>query len=223
MLDGHEVAVAEGGYQALAALDRSSYDLILMDLQMPRMDGLTATLRIRERSGPESAVPIIALTGNVLPEHLKEFAAAGVNDCITKPFRIDRLSGVVTRWLEESAKSHAPGAGPPVHRAEALDEARALMGSQWVDNSLIRLAENIDKLIAARTDGERDLSELKRTAHMMVSEAGQLGFAGLSQRSSELELACTNLTGIDQAVEQVRMAGQLALGAIDSMVANDAR
>ncbi|MEF8770158.1 ATP-binding response regulator [Candidatus Accumulibacter contiguus] len=89
---------AANGETAVELAGRGAYDLILMDLQMPIMDGFEATRRIRQQ--PKHAqVPILALTGNVVKEVQDRCRAAGMNDFIAKPFRMAALLEVVTRWL----------------------------------------------------------------------------------------------------------------------------
>jgi CheY-like chemotaxis protein len=90
----YKVDVVENGVQAIDALLRLTYQTILMDCQMPEMDGLEATRRIREleRGGKLAAhIRIIAITANVLPEHLEECLLAGMDDYLTLPIKIEQL------------------------------------------------------------------------------------------------------------------------------------
>jgi PAS domain S-box-containing protein len=94
---GAEVHTAEDGAQALQRLQSESFDLVFMDMQMPVMDGLEATRRIRARTeGPR--VPIVAMTANALPADRERCLQAGMDDVITKPIDPDRLVAVVRRW-----------------------------------------------------------------------------------------------------------------------------
>ncbi|MFE1598445.1 ATP-binding protein [Methylobacterium sp. ID0610] len=101
---GHRVDVVDDGAAAVQAVQAAAYDLVLMDVQMPGTDGLTATRRIRGLPGAPARVPIIALTANVLPAQVAEFRAAGMDDHIGKPFRHDDLYAVVARWSGARAK-----------------------------------------------------------------------------------------------------------------------
>jgi len=85
------------GAEGLAAAERGGYDLILMDVQMPVMDGLTATRLIRANN---NTAPIVALTANILPEQIAKCLAAGMNDHIGKPFQPARLLETVVRWTQ---------------------------------------------------------------------------------------------------------------------------
>ncbi|MGX7707426.1 PAS-domain containing protein [Methylobacterium sp. Gmos1] len=95
---GHHVSVAGDGAEAISALQVDRYDVVLMDVQMPGMDGLTATRHIRGLGPPASRLPIVALTANVLPQQVAQFRAAGMDDHVGKPFRPDELLATVERW-----------------------------------------------------------------------------------------------------------------------------
>ena len=97
---GLEPQIAANGVEALVALERSHYDLVLMDLQMPEMDGLEASIELRRRevvSGEH--IPIIAMTANVLPEDRRAALSAGMNDYLAKPVTLAELQRVLQRWL----------------------------------------------------------------------------------------------------------------------------
>ncbi len=95
---GHQVDLACDGSVAVSAVQSNSYHVVLMDVQMPIMDGVSATRIIRSLPGPECDVPIIALSANVLPEQVRAFKAAGMNDHMGKPFKRDQLLDLVNRW-----------------------------------------------------------------------------------------------------------------------------
>jgi CheY-like chemotaxis protein len=96
---GFEVEVVENGALALAQAKERDWGLILMDLQMPVMDGLSAAQQIREIPGQRGTVPIIAVTANVFPEDRQACAEAGMNEVVSKPIRRDNLISAVQRWL----------------------------------------------------------------------------------------------------------------------------
>jgi CheY-like chemotaxis protein len=99
-LGGHEVDVAGDGATAVLAVKAEAYDLVLMDIQMPIMDGITATQHIRALPKPICDVPIVAMTANVLPQQVAAFQAAGMNDHIGKPFRREELHAAVARFTQ---------------------------------------------------------------------------------------------------------------------------
>jgi CheY-like chemotaxis protein len=101
---GYQVSLAADGLEALAAFDREHFDLILMDMQMPNMDGLEATRRIRDREVPgERRIPIIALTANAMQNDRDLCQAAGMDDFVAKPFRADEMFAVIEKYLTAAA------------------------------------------------------------------------------------------------------------------------
>ena len=92
------------GAEALDALKKQSFDLVLMDVQMPVMDGLEATLAIRKLEGLRGThIPIVALTANVLEEHRREAQQAGFDDYLPKPVKLEDLRAKIHRWVQERA------------------------------------------------------------------------------------------------------------------------
>jgi CheY-like chemotaxis protein len=95
---GHRVDVANDGAEPIKAVQASTYDVVLMDIQMPVLYGISATRAIRNLSGRTGQVPIISMTANVLPEQVRSFTEAGANDHIGKPFDARDLVEKVERW-----------------------------------------------------------------------------------------------------------------------------
>jgi PAS domain S-box-containing protein len=95
---GHQVEVVDDGLQAVAAVRSKPYDVVLMDISMPELDGVQATRRIRELDGPESQVPIIALTANAMKGDREKFLAAGMSDYLSKPVHIKSLIMALERY-----------------------------------------------------------------------------------------------------------------------------
>ena len=95
---GWTVHLVADGKQAVEAAASADYALVLMDMQMPEMDGLTATRHIRKLSGSRAAVPIVALTANAMQSDREACLQAGMNDFLAKPFKTDELASCLTRW-----------------------------------------------------------------------------------------------------------------------------
>ena len=104
---GCEVILAENGEEAVAAAQTSGCDLILMDVHMPRMDGLEATRAIRALGGVCAATPIIAMSADVMPEMEAACLRAGMNAAVGKPIQIQALHEILTRWLGEGGGAAA--------------------------------------------------------------------------------------------------------------------
>jgi CheY-like chemotaxis protein len=99
---GYEVATVCNAIEAIRLLQNERYDVVLMDVQMPGMDGVTATKRIRALSAGVKDVPIIAMTGHVLPQQVQSLLAAGMNDHVSKPIERVKLYSSVRRWINNS-------------------------------------------------------------------------------------------------------------------------
>ncbi|MGH1569400.1 ATP-binding protein [Methylobacterium sp. P31] len=98
---GHRVDVAADGVRAVEAVQQRAYDLVLMDVQMPVMDGIAAARHIRSLGPTYADLPIVALTANVLPHQIQAFTEAGMNGHIGKPFKRDELLTIVERWARK--------------------------------------------------------------------------------------------------------------------------
>jgi len=114
---GCQVTLAETGLEALEELSRTSFDLVLMDCQMPEMDGYEATRAIRERESRDGAgtgrVPVIALTAHAMEGDREKCIQAGMDDYLTKPFVQDDLFSLMKSWLKKAPRKQGPVAGGP--------------------------------------------------------------------------------------------------------------
>ena len=105
---GYRVDLAQDGHEAVAAAAKAAYALVLMDMQMPGMDGLEATRLIRAQPGPNQHAPIIALTANAMQADREACMAAGMSDFLSKPFSRELLEACLSRWMAAS-----PAVPPP--------------------------------------------------------------------------------------------------------------
>jgi signal transduction histidine kinase/DNA-binding response OmpR family regulator len=199
------VHLAEDGEEALSVLANGRYDAVLMDCQMPRLDGLEATRRLRERERFTGAArtPVIALTANAMAGDREDCFAAGMDDYLSKPFTSVQLLLTLRRWLPAGAEAsppqaeEAPGA-PPRARGEealdprALDAIRALnpargeaLVARVVDAFLASAPAQVDGLRKAIATG--DAGALRDPAHSLKSSSANLGATRLSALARELE------------------------------------
>jgi CheY-like chemotaxis protein len=114
--NNYDVVSVDSAVDAIRLIQTERYDVILMDIQMPVMDGVTATRCIRALADPPKNIPIIAMTGNVLPQQVLSFLAAGMNDHVGKPIERGKLYSSVRRWTS---------------RTEARDVIVALNWRSW--------------------------------------------------------------------------------------------
>ncbi|MFD1341118.1 response regulator [Litorisediminicola beolgyonensis] len=157
---GHRVWEVENGEDAIEIAGRERFDLILMDISMPVMDGLQATRRIREDHGASYNVPIIALSANVLPEAQKRFIEAGMTAYIGKPFEQDELRALIARYTED--------AGDPVSVSDAAPDPREKIRAKFHAAFQKELIEFSDWLA-----GEpEDLEEVAFRSHKLAGGAG---------------------------------------------------
>lgn len=198
---GHTVDVVDDGEAAIRAVERGRYDLVLMDVQMAGMDGLTATRRIRALGTHASTVPIVAMTANVLTDQVEAFRAAGMDDHIGKPFERAALYRLIDKWLAWSAGTAPTNLGdadltdPGLHAGLLDRQAYDAVSAHIRPERLVGLLEALaDELGASFLGGDASAEErdhLRFEAHTLTSSTGMLGFAALSD-------ACRALEGINE-------------------------
>ena len=131
---GHAVDMVANGNDAIDAVRRRDYDVVLMDVQMPEMDGVTATRQIRRLPGPESRVAIVALTANTMTGDRESFLSAGMNDYVSKPIAADDLAAAIERQCGVAIRLNGPLAPAQPPDAGAAPE----------DPDLAELLETLD-------------------------------------------------------------------------------
>ena len=174
---GYDVDVVSSGLEAVEALDRSSYSAVLMDIQMPEMDGHEAAAEIRRREGgTRHHTPIIAMTAHALHGDREKALPAGMDDYLSKPVRPEQLDGVLERWVRRAAGGRAAVAdratngvgvqeGSPLDR-NVLDQLRALRrqgGGQVVEGLMATfLKETAAHLGTLRESASRETPRASR-------------------------------------------------------------
>ena len=195
---GATVDVADNGQVALDCLTRARYDLVLMDMQMPVMDGLTATRLIRQRPACRE-LPIVAMTANAMPSDRERCLDAGMDEHLAKPIDPDELYALLLRRLGRRGPPAAPARpvarsdAPPLPEIAGLDTAAGLkrvLGKVEAYRALLQKfignQQDSDQAIAAAlARGDRD--EATRLAHTLRGVAGNIGAHELMQRSERLE------------------------------------
>jgi two-component system sensor histidine kinase/response regulator len=196
MRAGVEVGIADDGIEALQALQRERFDAVLMDMQMPRMDGLEATRLIRKNPALAD-LPIIAMTANAMIGDREACLAAGMNDYLAKPIQYEAMYATLARWTHR--KEYPTGqtvaeTGQPAETPAILDpdKAMASMGGKDIYLTMLKkfipsqglAVQSIQDALAAN-----DRKTAERLAHSLKGIAATVGAFPLAESAGQLEKA----------------------------------
>ena len=196
---GMVVSVAGDGCQALEQLGQQSFDLVLMDCQMPVMDGYEATHAIRQRPQWQQ-LPIIAMTANAMSADRDAALAAGMNDHIAKPIDVHAMFETISRWVRPSPRALPPppaavvqGALPELPGIDLSIGRASTQGNDRLYGRLLRrfrdlYADFVPRFNAAQHSADR--SSPMRLAHTLRAAAGSLGAVRVADLAGQLEKAC---------------------------------
>jgi CheY-like chemotaxis protein/HPt (histidine-containing phosphotransfer) domain-containing protein len=197
---GYRADAVANGREAVEALARIPYDLVLMDCQMPEMDGYAATAEIRLREGEARHTPIVAMTAHALEGDRAKCLAAGMDDYVSKPVRPEELAAVLERLLADAAAACVePPAAMPEESSPPVDLKRLhqAMGDDPEELAdilgvyLEQMSESLGRLSAAVAAGDAD--EVELIAHNCVGVSANCGMSAVVGPLRELErLACEN-------------------------------
>lgn len=196
---GYEVDTAADGTEAVMAVHLRHYDLILMDVRMPDMDGMEAARRIRAEIPANEQPRIVAMTAYAYPDDLAACRAAGMDDVLTKPVQFDRLAAVLS---QESPAKMGSTATPKTERAQPakildeLGEDRDLVLKLMLND----LGNQADRMQAAWSAG--DAAELREAVHKLITDAGYLGAGEFSKLLGEIEKIATDGRIPNQQIHQ---------------------
>jgi len=228
---GIVVSVANDGQEALDTLERQSFDAVLMDCQMPVLDGYAATRALRSRPQLQG-MPVIAMTANAMVGDREKVLAAGMNDHIAKPIKFDDMFATLARWVRPAGAAPARSADVANTHANAHSSADPLAGLSGIDtraglagmmgdNSLYR------RLLCVFRDGQVDfgarfraaraagnVDEATRMAHDLKSMAAALGVYAVQQEATVLEEACK------QQADDVDALGENVARALSPVIAS---
>lgn len=194
--------LALNGQEAVDAVKSKKYDLILMDCQMPILDGYEATRQIREYEDPTKHTPIVAMTANALAKDEEKCREAGMDDYISKPVNIENLLNIISKYIKQDIK-------PEIQKQEELEEANeienivnqmaselALKQSEAI-HFFIEYLEFLPKAIAELNESynENDFETMKKVAHKIKGSSANLRIEGITQLSRDLEEAINENKG----------------------------
>ncbi len=188
---GHTVDIADNGVGALAALARVSYDAVLMDCQMPEMDGFEATREIRRREGTDRHTAIIAMTAGAMAGDEEKCLAAGMDAYLSKPVKADQLAAMVTLWTEPRLRR--PATQPREATPGPLDQSYVMGLRELGPDEFDKLVRLFLKDGQARVAGLRtaqatgDTRAMVKLAHSLKGSASTFGAGTLAARCGELQ------------------------------------
>ena len=219
---GHEAATADDGLAALDHLERETFDAVLMDVQMPRMDGYAATREIRARAGAGPRLPVIAMTAAAVEGERDRCLAAGMDDFLTKPVDLAALTTVLDAWLhkETPVPSPTPGRRPgPAPAADLagldldrIDELRDLDpgDTSYLDRAIGNFVANSPTTLASirAACAAGDVETLRQVSHKLAGGALNLGVTAAGRIAQQIEqVAGTgSIAEVADLVEQLDLA-----------------
>ena len=217
---GYRVDVAANGLEAVNAVTRVEYAVVLMDCQMPEMDGFEATAEIRRREGSDRHTAIVAMTAAAMIGDKEKCLAAGMDAYLSKPVRADTLGTAVAHWAEVSRPGSATGPAPE-QPAEVLDETvvvglRELGQTDFSDLVTIFVTDcstRMADLGQAAADG--DFEKVAKVAHSLKGSSGMLG-------ASSMALRCDALQLVAATADEAAVTALIDLVAIDFARASEA-
>lgn len=197
--EGHLVESARNGMEALEAVKVKTFDIVLMDLQMPVMDGMEASRKIRELENGKGHIFIVALTASYLPEKGRELFEAGIDNYMSKPFEVEHLRHILQYGLESRKSRELTEMEKHESESPATDQKAELdfqIGIQRVGGDAVvykellsdfvdELPEKLEQLWSNYRS--RDLDGLYRAAHNLKGVSANLGALQLSAHAQKLE------------------------------------
>jgi PAS domain S-box-containing protein len=207
---GYDATTADDGLLALELLGREEFDAVLMDVQMPRMDGYTATRAIRERAGGGPRLPVIAMTAAAVEGERERCLAAGMDDFLTKPVDPGALTTVLAAWLPVPAVAGAPSSLRPAPQRQErqepaptpdpagldlarIDELRDLDpgDTSYLDRAIGNFVTNSRTALATIREAcaSGDVETLKQVSHKLAGGALNLGVTAAGRVAQRIELA----------------------------------
>ncbi|MFP5507377.1 MAG: response regulator, partial [Gammaproteobacteria bacterium] len=192
---GLQVTLADNGREALEAVRHDAFDAILMDCQMPELDGYEATARIRSLDSPAAGLPILAMTANATDEDRERCLAVGMDAHITKPLRMQTLAEHLRRWLPRHIEAEPAGGGAADTIHDVIDQTvfediRTQLGGTFGEYLSVFHKDAQTYLTTLKDQaGAPDPRSVIATAHTLKGSASTIGATGLARHAGSLENA----------------------------------
>lgn len=194
---GYGVSVAGSGEEAVAAVERQPFDLVLMDVHLPGMDGPDASRAIRAKAGRRDRIPILALTADAFHDDIAKCLAAGMDGHLAKPFQIDDLLQTVAAHLRRPEHPEFARAGrtePPQPDAAVLRPRQgsiaAVVGSAQAAAMIRMFIDRVEDTLDDLARADMTPQERYEVSHQMVGAAGMFGYTEIVAAARALCLAC---------------------------------
>ncbi|HVK71205.1 MAG TPA: response regulator, partial [Polyangium sp.] len=219
------VTTVDNGRAAVEAFERGSYRLVLMDCQMPEMDGYRATeeIRRREREGGGPRTPIVALTANAMPQDRERALAAGMDDHVPKPIERVDLQRVLVRHAALARPAVVSDGAGPVLDMRMIEGLRELGALEEICRAF--LAEVPGRMVGLRDAlKKRDAADLERRAHALKGSSGAIGAKRVAETSARLESMARagKLDGAEELLDRLELEFEGFASAIEIEWARDA-
>jgi CheY-like chemotaxis protein/HPt (histidine-containing phosphotransfer) domain-containing protein len=199
---GYAADTVENGLEALEACEKTRYDAILMDCQMPEMDGFRATAFLREREGSSRHTPIIAVTASVRAQDREQCLSAGMDDHLAKPVALETLADTLRRWISPREGTAAPRRElSPEHPLRVLEaQTGPRVYAEVLEVFLQSTPRRLEEMHEAVERG--DAAALRALTHSVKGAAAQLGLQAMADLCGQVEVLAEepSLTGAQRAL-----------------------
>lgn len=216
---GCAVDVAEDGLEVLAMHAATRYDLVLMDCEMPRMDGYHATRRIRMTEQGANRTPIVALTVASSDAEREKCLAAGMDDFLSKPIRLQVLQDTLLHWLspQKQAQQHVSTSVPE----DELEAVREMFGTAFPEIVALYHNDSPPRIVALwEALTENDLEKLAKIAHVFGGSSASIGATGLAAQCNELEhrVKAGLMDDMEQRIASIETEYRRVAGKLQQMI-----
>lgn len=234
-----QLDIVGDGEAAIAAAGRQPYDVVLMDVRLPGIDGVAACQAIRALGGPCSTLPIIALTANAMSEQHAGYLAAGMSACLSKPIDTDRLYAILaeiageadqTARLDRTMAIDPPAATAPVVPVEqpeddhpliseaGLDQLVTIIGGESVAGLLHQLIRQLSESLRQAEEATDQPGAMSAIAHTLAGAAGNCQAVRVSKRARALENAISAGDPIAEPLAAMRQAVEATVPVLEAKI-----
>jgi len=202
---GIEVTIVENGIEALEELNKNQYDLVLMDVNMPKMDGVEATKKLRENG---FKIPIVALTANVMAEEKSAYLKAGMNDHLSKPIETQALDRMLQKFLNTTQIQEEKQPIEPIEfdniDYNQLGESLGLRNIKILKTLIKQFSKSIDPFLEnlERAMESKNIEKLKDTIHSIKGATGNMRFNNSFTLCEEIEKELSEQKEINKNIKE---------------------